>query len=272
METKNELKTVEEYHAKVSYLREHNSDQKIPSLYKKIRIHEVLHVHIKNIAGNITSLYECYRFFFQKRDITYLALFTEYMNLERFFRIYGHALSTIVSSGTMDVLEFLLDNGLPVNIQIFDHGSMLMHAARHMQRTVFDFLLHKGIDPNLRDSIGQTALFNVVRYCDVGFLDALIIHGCDLHVIGYNDNTVEKSAIWGGNYEIIRRLIDMGISFNVKGGMKQFLQLQCSMGTLLECKPLLDLLREGGLEDLKPDETMNCFNFTRRQVDEILEL
>lgn len=272
MEDKNELKTVEEYHAKVSYLREDKNEQIIPSLHRFIRVHEVLSAHIENIAGSIVNLYECYRFFFQKRDITYLALFTKYVNLERFFRIYDYMLLTIVSIGTMDVLEFLLDNGLPVNFWIFEHGSMLIHAARHMQRTVFDFLLHKGINPDRKNSIGQTALFNVVRYCDVGFLDTLIIYGCDLHVIDYNGNTVARSAICGGNYEIIRRLIDMRISFNVKGGMKQFLQLQCSKGTLLECKPLLDLLREGGLEDLKPDETMNCFNFTRRQVDEILEL
>ena len=274
MDTKNEITTFEEYDAEVERMKLHNHTLSIIYLYKRIKKHAILRVHIVYLcAVGISKLYTCYDYFLRRADISYLRLFLDLINIEEFFSIGFNylTLESIVRKGVMDVLEFLVDNGLSVNFLTRDQGTMLMEAAFGRQRTVFDYLLSKGADVNIVSIYGTTVLGNIVHCCDVGFLDMAINHGIILHtMLPGQKKPVSVLAAEEGNHEIIERLVDMGVTFGDDDDcMRNFLEIQCVRGTLLECKPTLQLLRKGGAKEVDvKDVTRGAY--TEAQVREVL--
>lgn len=268
-----EITSLEEYYVTLDTYRG-TCPHKIKDLHLRIHSHVILRAHVLYLSERDTDhLYGCYAHFLNLGDITYLALFVDIIDLKRFF-LTGERyiiLERIVGNGIMDVLEFLVENGLSINVRYRYGKTMLIQAALNNQRTVFDFLLHKGADPTLISDVGNDALLNVVRHCDVSFLDMLIIHGVNVILERRCGVSIAYHAAIRGDHQIIQRLVDMNVSFNVPHCMTEFLNTNCRLGTLLECKPTLQLLRRAGATEASP-EIIQRASYTMEQLLETMKI
>lgn len=290
MDIKNEITTAEEYHAEVHRLQEQLEALPPSRTIKRteIRVHleklyihitnpDVLRIHLQYLIENGSKyiMFNCYEYFLIKRDVRYLRQFIGVMNIEEFFgstAMVRCKLNDIISDGVMDVLEVLIEeHGLPVNYLLDGGRTMLMHASLHKQRTVFDYLLHKGIDPNTLTVRGNSVLINVVRQCDIGYLDTLIVHGVNLFVVFPDGRTVFHHVMIDGDYEMIKRIYDMGIPFDLENCMKLFISARCVDNDFNKCKKSLRLLRELGAKEIDVERHFFYTENTRRRVREFLQ-
>lgn len=166
-----------------------------------------------------TELYDMFYFISSKRRIDMMELFFDHLTLreleeadkERFFL---HVAVTI-SLGCVDVITFLLDQGMDVDIRNTAGETPLFMACRCSKVDIIDLLLQKGADVNAKDIQGNTPVFDSLRQDDITILDRLIVHGADLRVVNIKDAGLWKLLI---SYSIARdkeifyqRLVDMQV-------------------------------------------------------------
>jgi ankyrin repeat protein len=93
-----------------------------------------------------------------------------------------------VDKEDLDLIEFLLDQGIDVNRQDHDGMTPFCHAVHNGRSKVVKFLLDRDdMDPNLPDARGHTPLFYVVRGNLSAVADMILWKkGIDIHASGGN--------------------------------------------------------------------------------------
>ena len=99
------------------------------------------------------------------------------------------ALGIATMNGHVDIVQYLVGKGAPVNAQGSDGTTSLMHACWYRQSEIVHFLLNHGADPNMQDLKKSTALqFACYKQMTVG-VELLLAHGADPSLQGIKGAT-----------------------------------------------------------------------------------
>lgn len=74
--------------------------------------------------------------------------------------------------------------------------------------------LAEGVDINMKDGLGETALMNSVMEDKLEVMKFLLDNGADTEIRDISDNTVLKNVALSGSVEMARKLIEKGASLN----------------------------------------------------------
>lgn len=118
--------------------------------------------------------------------------------------------------GTVNELEKLENEGINI-FQINNCGeNLLMCAARYGSRSVVEYLLAKGVDPEKHNSYGRTALTEAVRCSQIETAEMLLKHGAKLQVnksgLGEAADTLCYAAA-GGELAFMKKMKKLGCPF-----------------------------------------------------------
>lgn len=78
-------------------------------------------------------------------------------------------------------LERLLNDVEDVDAPRERERSLLAWACYFNRRSIVDWLLQRGADPNDRDAEGWTPLKHAIHHDDAGLIEKLVVHGADPH-------------------------------------------------------------------------------------------
>ena len=112
-----------------------------------------------------------------------------------------------------ELVEFLLSKGANLDIKDSDGETVLAYSESKPE--IMKLLVAGGLNPNSKDSDGTPILINYIRESDTDLVRLLLEKGAN---IKYNPekgyyNPVE-SAIYSGNKDIIKMLIEAGVDIN----------------------------------------------------------
>lgn len=156
-------------------------------------------------------------------------------------------LKDVTAEGATDVVVFLLEKEMPVNIELRSTGwrtSFLGWACSQGKIDIVRLLLERDANVNALNSRGETPVFDAMKCGDVRVLDHLIMHGADV----YRHNNEDESlwfAVHPSNYKEemqanFQRLADMRLPIDVKMYRKKFYLLKESHR--MKMKPVLDIM------------------------------
>ncbi len=105
-----------------------------------------------------------------------------------------------------DTVTMLLDAGMNVNVQDEDGKTAVMRAAKNSDKTMLPLLLSYGADVNLVDNNGMTALMVAAQRANVDNIKALLAAGADSSVKNNAGQTAVDIAQKKGRPKIIAAL------------------------------------------------------------------
>lgn len=136
------------------------------------------------------------------------------------------ALLQAVYSGSIAVVNLLLDNGAHVNAGSDRLGYPLWVAASMENENVIELLLKNGADVNLQHSTLGSALQAAASSCHLHILRLLVRRGADVNLAPNKAGCALTSAIVDHNLddknistECLRFLLDNGANINSQGGI-----------------------------------------------------
>jgi ankyrin repeat protein len=113
------------------------------------------------------------------------------------------------AAGNLDKVRHLLDSGVDPNLAEANGNTALIVAAGHGQEPIVRLLLERGARVDRRGHLGRTALFNAVHGSNTAIAQLLLDAGADLFVVDENGcSPVGEAEIWGGKrmQKFIRQL------------------------------------------------------------------
>ncbi len=113
------------------------------------------------------------------------------------------ALHYAVQYGAEPVVDFLLSKGVNVNAQSSDGNTPLLIATGTDQVNLVQKLLDKGADPNIKNLLGDTALF----YASEAVIPLLVAKGADVNAEGSNGMTPLHSFAMKNRYKSMQILL-----------------------------------------------------------------
>lgn len=114
---------------------------------------------------------------------------------------------------SLEHLETLIEAGAELNA-VLKNKATLLHEARTPQ--VISFLVKQGIDPNLRDAYGESAIFSAAAYGSYITLDSLLQNGCDVNLVNNHGVTPLAGAITHGQVEQVQLLLKHGAKITLE--------------------------------------------------------
>ena len=91
--------------------------------------------------------------------------------------------------GHIDIVQYLVNEGAPVNAQDINGATSLIHSCCEKQSEIVLFLLNHGADPNIQDRDNSTSLhFACIKQMTVG-VELLLAHGADPSLRGIKEST-----------------------------------------------------------------------------------
>jgi ankyrin repeat protein len=96
------------------------------------------------------------------------------------------------ATGDIPLIESLIKS-VSINYKLSDFGKQtaLHVAADRGQMQLCRWLLAQGADPNARDAVGNTPVFNSLKSCHRQVVSLLSDHGADMNVVSNYGRTVE---------------------------------------------------------------------------------
>lgn len=96
-----------------------------------------------------------------------------------------------------------------------ESGNDLIDAAWRGDIVTVERLLNKGVNPNSRTTIGQTALDSASLKGHIEVVKLLIERGANVNATNNDGGTALMSAAWGGYAGVVKLLLSKGASPNM---------------------------------------------------------
>ncbi|KAJ3642022.1 hypothetical protein Zmor_028486 [Zophobas morio] len=166
-------------------------------------------------------------------------------------------------NGVYETAEMLLNSGASLNIVDNDKMNALHYASQSWKdnRDVIKLMIEKGIDVNVQDGNGKTALQLACKNGDYGIAKKLLNSGASINNVDKDKMNALHYASESSkdNRDVIKLLIEKGIDVNVQNGNgKTALQLACKSGVYENAEVLLN---SGASINMVDKDKMNALNY-----------
>jgi len=121
--------------------------------------------------------------------------------------------------GHIEIVEFLLNHGADIELEILNGETPLMLAAqyaRHGQYETIKTLLEHGAMVNHKDENSRTALHNAAMYRGKEIMNLLISYGADVNARDKHQSTPLHQAAMLNNIEAAKALVEHGADIFAK--------------------------------------------------------
>jgi ankyrin repeat protein/L-ascorbate metabolism protein UlaG (beta-lactamase superfamily) len=125
-------------------------------------------------------------------------------------------LHVAATGGHLDVVRFLLERGLPVDIGDNEGSTALDAAAIQGHLELVAYLLEEGSDPTHADDFGMTPLHFACYNGHADIARLLIDHGADVHAARSTGGMPIHGAAYDGHIECINLLMEHGADINAR--------------------------------------------------------
>ena len=126
------------------------------------------------------------------------------------------AFTRVVEDGDTGVVELFLAGGMNPNVKDATGRTALVNAASRGSDGISRKLLSKGADVNAKDNAGSTALIESARNGHQETTKVLLEKGADVNLMDNNGQTALVRAAAQGHTEIVRLLINQGARVELK--------------------------------------------------------
>ncbi|HUU20210.1 MAG TPA: ankyrin repeat domain-containing protein [Sedimentisphaerales bacterium] len=124
------------------------------------------------------------------------------------------------SKGHIEIVEFLLNHGADIELEIFNGETPLMLAAQYarhgQQYETIKTLLEHGAKVNHKDENGRTALHDAAMYSGKEVINLLISYGADVNAGDEDHCTPLHQAAMLNNIEAAKALVEHGADIFAK--------------------------------------------------------
>ena len=120
-----------------------------------------------------------------------------------------------------DIGKLLLDYGANPNTRGWNGVTALMYAAHHPSMALFNGLMEKKPDVNMKNNYGQTAIMDAIIARSLEKVKALVEAGADLEMKDYDGKTAimyDSTLVGSKDDEIIQYLLSVGADINTLVG------------------------------------------------------
>ncbi|XP_019858578.1 PREDICTED: uncharacterized protein LOC109586804 [Amphimedon queenslandica] len=141
-----------------------------------------------------------------------------------------------VTSGSVEAVEILLDNGANTDVVDKDSKSLLHYAGESGEIEMLEFWIRReDYDLNVKDKRNRTPLFNAVNSGSIEAVDILLTKGARSDVVSKDGETLLHCAAKSGKVEMLKFWIKRGdYDINVKDKRKR--------------TPLFNAVKKGSIE------------------------
>ena len=127
-------------------------------------------------------------------------------------------IQTAAATGKKEVLQFLLDKGVPVDYRNKYGETALGYAAWFGQYDTAKMLIQRGADVNdhITNLDLRTPLHSAAYEGHVNVVELLLDHGADINALDKNNKTALHWAAVKGQLNVAKLLVKRGINVNLK--------------------------------------------------------
>ncbi len=121
--------------------------------------------------------------------------------------------------GHIEIVEFLLNHGADIELEIFNRDTPLLVAARyarHGQYETIKTLLEHGAKVNHKDKHDRAALHDAAMYSGKEVINLLISYGADINARDEHQSTPLHQAAMLNNIEAAKALVEHGADIFAK--------------------------------------------------------
>ncbi|OGM49544.1 ankyrin repeat-containing protein [Aspergillus bombycis] len=124
------------------------------------------------------------------------------------------AIHHAAAGGSVEVVKFLLEQGIPVDVRGDEETTVLLTAVIYQRAAVVQLLLEAGADVNLVETNGNNAL-HLAAYCGtVEIVESLLAHSTPVGILEPDGQTVLHAAVAGNNPSVVPSLCRAGVAIN----------------------------------------------------------
>ena len=123
------------------------------------------------------------------------------------------------AKGHIEIVEFLLNHGADIELEIFNRDTPLLVAARYArygQYETIKTLLEHGAKVNHKDKHGRAALHDAAMYSGKEVINLLISYGADVNARDEHQSTPLHQAAMLNNIEAAKALVEHGADIFAK--------------------------------------------------------
>ncbi|HCO96842.1 MAG TPA: hypothetical protein DIU00_23365 [Phycisphaerales bacterium] len=121
-----------------------------------------------------------------------------------------------VQAGDRDQVKAFLDQGIDVDVKNEQGSTALFLAVKGKHEDIVKLLVAKGADVDAKDKQGKTALFYAVEHNHKDIVELLIAKGADVNAKEDGGYTPLYYALWYENKDLTTLLISKGAEVNVE--------------------------------------------------------
>ena len=121
--------------------------------------------------------------------------------------------------GHIEIVEFLLNHGADIELEIFNGDTPLLVAARYARYGKYETiktLLEHGAKVNHKDKHGRAALHDAAMYSGKEVMNLLISYGADVNARDEHQSTPLHQAAMLNNIEAAKALVEHGADIFAK--------------------------------------------------------
>lgn len=166
------------------------------------------------------------------------------------------------------LVDFLIERGAHFGRKFKE--AALLSAYEHGSLDIVRFLIADGVNVNIGASDGQPLLILVIGRGDDDILDLMLDAGADINIRDKYGNPALLNAILVAQDQCAIRLIKRGASVNVKGPKWAPIHAAADRGRVELCKALLDA--DASVDQLAANKRTALMQASERRHAEVVEL